>query len=537
MVMERLERVVLYLIAAALPLAVLPGVLENAFELPKIVVLVGGSFTLSTLFALRKRSRDILLPQVWLLAILFCFLTLFYAVNPYYAKWAITINLSAFLIIFHVKHLRERKNRGLNLVITLTGVAVCIEAWLQFCGASFIMPALTRGWIISTVGNSNFLGAWLIFPVFSSLAIARERPLAWFLHLFILFGLALTRARAAWLGVIVGYAVFFWCKPFPLRLRLRNLAVAVLFCLGAWFALYSLSSSWSVGNLKADTLYLRVFKYWPPAFELFKESPLIGKGLEGYRGEVYRVQGELAEKWPGYFDDYPIPKPREAHNDFLDILVQGGLIGAAILLALVLPILRKANDFLWDHNRAALASIMGIFTSAFFFFPFQLPVTLGYTAIMLGLLWVPDGLIGVPSWSMIRLRGWKFVIFPVALSIMAWFTVAKPIVSQFYQASYLKTKDVSYLEKAVSWDRNTLYVFWLAFEKFKRNDIAGAYQLANEALYRFNGDVTLWELHKFLGVCSLALHDGDSAKLHFEDAIKLYPLEEEARSALRRLGE
>ena len=93
---------------------------------------------------------------------------------------------------------------------------------------------------------------------------------------------------------------------------------------------------------------------WSTTWKLIKDNPLVGAGFGGYWIAVtkfHNASGELT--------------PQEAHNDYLELLASGGLIGSALVIWFVVAFLRKASERLHapdPYCRAAcLGALVGIF--------------------------------------------------------------------------------------------------------------------------------------------------------------------------------
>ena len=98
---------------------------------------------------------------------------------------------------------------------------------------------------------------------------------------------------------------------------------------------------------------------------MFKANPITGVGLGGY--------------WAGiteYHDASGSLTPQEAHNDYLELLASGGLVGAFFggwfLLVLAKRIkshVRSANSFRRGARYGALLGIIGVLTHSLLNWP------------------------------------------------------------------------------------------------------------------------------------------------------------------------
>jgi O-antigen ligase len=105
----------------------------------------------------------------------------------------------------------------------------------------------------------------------------------------------------------------------------------------------------------ADTLRQGVSRneIWRATLKMFAAHPIAGVGLGGY--------------WIGitaYHDASGSMTPQEAHNDYLELLSSGGVIGFAIGIWFVVALIRKARENLFadvGYMRAVrLGAILGI---------------------------------------------------------------------------------------------------------------------------------------------------------------------------------
>jgi O-antigen ligase len=93
---------------------------------------------------------------------------------------------------------------------------------------------------------------------------------------------------------------------------------------------------------------------WRATWALIKDNPLAGVGFGGYWAVI-----------PKYHDASGKLTPQEAHNDYLEILASGGLIGAALCTWLAFALLSRARMQLrsTDSFRRAVAfgALVGLF--------------------------------------------------------------------------------------------------------------------------------------------------------------------------------
>jgi len=106
------------------------------------------------------------------------------------------------------------------------------------------------------------------------------------------------------------------------------------------------------------------------ALKMFAKKPFLGWGL-----------GNFATAYPQFRSFYSDKFVNEAHNDYLQVLVETGILGfVAVIWFLTLTIrrgLRKIGEWTWDINGAvalaALVGCTGILVHSFFDFNLQVP--------------------------------------------------------------------------------------------------------------------------------------------------------------------
>src|SRR5437870_9567492 len=87
---------------------------------------------------------------------------------------------------------------------------------------------------------------------------------------------------------------------------------------------------------------------------MFKDHPFAGVGLGGYWAAI-----------PQYHDASGEYTPQQAHNDYLELLASGGLVGFALFLCFVLVFLRRARESLRTGDAPRRAAVFGALAGLF----------------------------------------------------------------------------------------------------------------------------------------------------------------------------
>jgi hypothetical protein len=299
-------------------------------------------------------------------------------------------------------------------------------------------------------------------------------------------------------------------------------------------------------------------KYFRASWWLFKQSPLFGTGLWSYRNMVYEAQAEINKIDPEYFKDYGGPKPRRVHNDYLEILNDGGLVAAAFLLILFVVVMRHGRRVIRDETvqereriiaAIAFSSLVGIMVAALFFFPFRINSTLFMTAMMMGIM---EGVYLKTYGLVSKTEGQRFpfayiVIFLIFLILIGIFSFRgyRPFKGELAFFQYRKAmaqrnakQSEKYILKAISYDPDNsqycLYAGQLYMDILR--DYAKAGDFFERAIINFNGDLTKWSVYYGKGLLKYRMGSLFEARNAFEKSIYYYPLFEPANEKLKEVN-
>jgi O-antigen ligase len=110
-----------------------------------------------------------------------------------------------------------------------------------------------------------------------------------------------------------------------------------------------------VGNEEAgESESAKRVQIWQASWKLFKAHPVAGIGFGSY--------------WVAITQYYDVPgqkRPYQAHNDYLDLLVSGGVIGGALGLWLLIALIRRVKKTLRTKDALRRAACLGALTGLF----------------------------------------------------------------------------------------------------------------------------------------------------------------------------
>lgn len=265
-----------------------------------------------------------------------------YSSNPYYAKQALLFNVAGLCVMVFMK----QNQTNLNLIMWFCIIIGSIGSIISH----FMLP-MTAGFL----GNSNYTGHWLAIPtVFCVWFLFKRKWIASVPLALIAYGHYITRCRTAWIAAACGIlAVIVWN-------RADRKAMFVAIAIGLLLSGLALNNLKNTSFVETKTFFYRL-KYFAASLQMASESPLFGTGLRSYRNGVYEAQAKLGEK---FFEGYEDPKPRHAHNDYLEVINDAGLIGLGLLGYLFIRVL-------WNGWNARLDTF---------------PILVGMIVVMIGML-------------------------------------------------------------------------------------------------------------------------------------------------------
>lgn len=346
---------------------------------------------------LQKISVNIL-SKVYLSVFVLCGFSIFFAINPVeslvvYSRFMITI--IAFLNISLLLYQRPKYIEFLFQAISIIALFQCIP--LLYSYVKLVDTTQTDQLILSLIsnsGNKNILAAsfviktpLIIYCVFKFYSIRRFIINITSLTLVVIM-ILLLNARAAYIGFfvqIIMYLIFLYLSKKQstikqTRRQLLNVLLPVVFGIVFSQILLSLPNSSSayttldkrLATINQSGSSARLY-LWSNAINLIKDNPITGCGYGNYKIESKKYQYD-------FFNDFDYSK--HAHNDFLQITAEAGVLTGLLFLSIFLiaftytlktwgSALPSEVKILSIISSMALA---GYFIDAIFNFPMERPV-------------------------------------------------------------------------------------------------------------------------------------------------------------------
>lgn len=273
--------------------------------------------------------------------------------------------LTACLALFYRYANSERRIRVLVYTILAVAITSAVFGILRHTTQhqiGFLLPLLKPNQGYGQFINKNHF-AYLMEMAFGlGLGLAmggvkRERLLIYFaLLLPIWTALVLSNSRGGILAMLVQIVVAALFLMSRQSVALKAVLVIVLVA-GILFGTLWVGGDRLASNFEAATNELSTTRagasrneIWRATLKMFAAHPILGVGLGGY--------------WIGitaYHDASGLMTPQEAHNDYLELLSSGGVIGFAIGVWFAVAVVRATRQNFSDKLRAIrLGAILGI---------------------------------------------------------------------------------------------------------------------------------------------------------------------------------
>lgn len=407
--------ILLFFLAFSLPLLIFPY--NSSYLYTKAIYALYVISFLGVLWSIElfsHRSAEIYLPPLSLplIGLLIAGLLSFWNAQDASTglmDWIVLLYFSALYILI-ANTIRSRQ-QGVALLLGLVGAGslIALYAVLQYAGL-LAGPQARSGAdaMISTLGNRNYVGAFLSGLVIPTLALALwgaqsalMRPALWGS-----LGLSgavvyLSASKGAWLAL--GTAVIaFLSIAWGLRRRSwRGMLIALaslIFLIAAVFFIFS--SPFLLKNLGqpewARSVELRLWS-WKTGMAMFLEHPGLGVGLGQYQLGFLEYKSKLLTE--GETVEYYVPRSVHAHNEYVEVTAETGILGVvALLWALtilfkeLLHLLRFETDVDQPTRMIRIglfAGVLVLLIDGAFDFPLHRPESALVLVVLLGLLHAP----------------------------------------------------------------------------------------------------------------------------------------------------
>ncbi len=503
------------------------------FSLPAYILLAGGVITAALAFKKPARPPVICASAALALAAWVVARALTSPVH-YLARTDLLMVLAAVLVYFTtVMFLRDQRTRfTLVAVLVVMALAHVVVGAVQFKQADNFMPlpGIMRPALYEWRASGfyicpNHLAGLLEMIGLLSLGLAcwsdsrpRARVLAGYCALMCLAGVAISGSRGGYLSIVFGLGVFAILSLWAVQLRRRGGFMLTLAAL--LFGTVLVLGGGLLFMSQSDTLRTRLAQVYDPTnmrFHLWKAALMqyhlqpvtgTGSGTYLYYGRQFRdvsVQND----------------PMHAHDDYLELLAEYGLVGAVLCGIFVLVHLCSGLSGLRriggeqippdapgrSHELAlvigSLSAIGALLLHSVVDFNLHIPANALVVAFLFGLLATPMGGATQSDDAPIRRAGvWRWLVVAVALVLLAVSLRLWPgeIFAEKARVALRDDRNVDALgfaQRGLAWEKENPYLYGYLgdaqhFLTLNAPDPARAIKLHEDALAAYSAGLKLF---------------------------------------------
>jgi O-antigen ligase len=249
-------------------------------------------------------------------------------------------SVSVYFLVFFVAD-DWRKLKPILGAIVVSGLAISLHSISQNeAGLLSQIGLVSTGGtadvrVSSTFAHPNQLAGFLVIMVAVGIGLVGVPAFRWArsggaaLAGLALIGILLTYSRAALLAVIaLAFVYLATRRAWPVILG------------GAIAVILLAPSAWSdrvagIGDRSSPEIATRL-DFWDASLAMFAQEPVTGVGLDGYHDAYI----DLERTGRTYLAHAPFTAPDDAHNLYLNVLAEQGLVGIAALAFLILAFAR-----------------------------------------------------------------------------------------------------------------------------------------------------------------------------------------------------
>ena len=372
-----------------------------------IIFLVGGLWIIKQL----EKKEDTLLKSPLNLPILIFSLTILislFQTNSLYDSFNELALWGSYLLLYFIVISSIKDKKWISIILTTIFLAASIAAVyciFQFYGLdfSFWRKIGGRGSLFSTFGNPNYLAGYLaaviplVFVLFCLQKVKFKKIILELIIALLYASLLMTLCRGAWIalfgsiGVILGAIYFFKRSELTFFRKNKNWIVSLILILLVISIVYSTPNPLNPEKISvtqrvaatieegSSSMQCR-FLIWLSSLETIRQSPILGKGIGTYGINYPLSQGIVLEK-ERYKKYIPYTnKSINAHNDYLHIGGEIGIIGLGAFLWVIFAFYKNIlNGLLRSQNRERIFLLIGfiggvtaLLVHALFSFPFHI---------------------------------------------------------------------------------------------------------------------------------------------------------------------
>lgn len=475
------------------------------------------------------------------------------------------IFLSYILIFFLITNNLNNKLDFNSFIILFFMISslVSIYTIIQYYGLDPYLSDLHS--LTSTIGQKNWISNYLamIFPVAFSyflLEQTKKNKIIYFVLLAVLYTtLMICQSRGIWISIsltiILAIYIIIKFKFYEIFKRNKKWLFLLLVTFLIITIIYSTDNPLNKSAITVPQRAISTFDeqdpsintrllMWKTTFEMIKEKPLLGSGIGTFKMNYLDYQAEFLKDNP-YYVKYS-GKAGEAHNEYLQMWAEIGIIGLGIFIGIILMFYNLIINYLKKNDNdkekiIVFGLVLGItcfLIHCLFTFPLHVPA-LGVTFFaLLGLTVIYTRKINLPKTDSdnrqkefkLKNKGIKIALTILVSVFMIWvinLVAIKPYIAELYYFKGMRynvdknyTKSLPNLQYAVQLDPyNGRILHALGTTYYNLNIFSKAEEILQEAK-KYMIDVNTFYI---LGLNYSKLNMFEKAEKEFKHAIYLDP--------------
>ncbi len=516
-------------------------------------------------------------------------LSLSWSINIYNSILFLPLFLAGPIIFFIVNNsIREQKIIGrLLLMIIIIGLCSGIYGILQNYGIDFRVwgKEIGRRKVIGLFGNVNYFAEYLILPLSLTISLILSKNKTYNkLFLFVAMlsmggALFFTFTRSSYLAIAVAIPVMLllyfksavtkqtkklYKKIILIFLLLIIIALAFIYVPNPLnkkgTTLDKLRSRVTIETLTSGSSTLRRIAIWKCTWMMIENYPILGSGLGTYAYHTLKYQADFFAIGNNR-DIYPHGNAVQAHNEYLQLWSELGIIGLLLFLWIIFAYYKNIfiNIGKIDEKQQAITigltgGVTAVLVDAIFGFPLQLATSISLFWIFLGLSTCQVNIALQEKRSTIfqekkvavaKKTGFKIVqknislfnsqakkrmayITAIILMSICLFFLVRPFVARvyYYYGEDLITRINKYNEAIAFYEKGIRMNPWLGDLYYKIGINQSARRQNTSALENFHKAEKYMDDHylpQHIAYLYLRLEEYDKAIPYFEKAIKYQP--------------
>ena len=375
-------------------------------------------------------------------------------------------------------------------IFFLTSFLVSLYTLMQYYGYDPYLKGLP--YLSSTIGQKNWISNYLamIFPIIFSYFLLKKsgEKIAYFIILSIVYAtLMICQSRGIWISisltVILALYIIFKFKLFKIFQENKRWLILLLVSFLIITAIYSTDNPLNKSAITVPQRALSTLDeqdpsintrllMWRTTFEIIKDKPLFGSGIGTFRMNYLDYQAQLLKENPNYIKYYG--KAGEAHNEYLQMWAELGIIGLGLFLLIFYFIFHTVFNF-YKRNKNGedrlmiLGLNMGItcfMIHSLFTFALHVPVLGAIFFIIVGLTmkyteecnasenYVPEKMIKRINLSINpKIKIIFFLVLFIVMILLIDVLVIKPYVAEIYYSKGITNNEKgSYIDAASNFE-------------------------------------------------------------------------------------